>query len=167
MNRAFLLTPLFFLLAACPPAEPPRLTGTGHDMFAPVKMRLHPLTRWIVPTTSAATTAPGAATVEARLEFTDQFGDVAKGVGKVYFELYAYEPIAIGNRGERIDLWNADIATPELNKQHFDPITRTYLFKLGVNESKLPRNQTRFVIVATFTLPNESRLSDSMQIAVR
>jgi len=57
-------------LAGCPPQDRP-LTGSGMDMFAPVKMRIHPLTR--------AVASP--AQIEARIEFTDQMGDVTKGVG--------------------------------------------------------------------------------------
>ena len=50
-------------------------------MFTPVKMRLHPLSRI------------QNNTIEARVEFTDQFGSVGKGVGSASFNLFSYNAL--------------------------------------------------------------------------
>jgi len=108
-DRRFLFRPLtvlalaapLVLLAGCPPQDRP-LTGSGMDMFTPVKMRIHPLTRVVA----------NPAEVEARVEFTDQMGDVTKGVGTLQFVLYRNDFV----RGERVGAWHYDLATPQGNK---------------------------------------------------
>jgi hypothetical protein len=154
---------LLSALAACQDKKP-ALRGAGMDMFTPVKMRLHPLSR-LVPGTG-----PGAqSTAEARLELTDQFGDIVKGAGVVYCELFTWQALGQNNRGERIGLWNFDLNTPEANKQHWDGITRTYLCKLplpqGVNA--VLKTQGRLILSATWTLPNGARISDDMTLSLK
>ncbi len=125
-------------------------------MFTPVRVRLHPLSR-LVPA-APATSAP--ASVEARLEFTDQFGDIGKSAGVATFELFA--PAIVG-RGEKLATWNEDINSPEANRQHWDAITRTYLFHLPLPPGAAPRD--RSTLSLTFTLSNGQRLIDSLAIA--
>jgi hypothetical protein len=140
-------------LAACQ-APKPDLTGAGMNMFAPVKIRLHPLSR-IIP---AEKETP--ASVEARLEFTDQFGDISKSVGTARFELFAYDPIAIAHEGKRLGQWDESLTTPDDNRNHWDAITRTYLFKISPDGSIAGHD--RVVLAATFTLPNGEKLSDEI-----
>lgn len=146
---------LLSLTAACQGLGKPgakKLAGAGMDMFTPVKMRLHPLSRIL----------PNPPTIEARLEFTDQFGDIGKSVGTAHFDLFAYEALALSHKGKRLGQWNASLITPEDNRDHWDAITRTYLFKLSPGDA-LGRND-QFVLAATFTLPNGEELSDDITL---
>jgi hypothetical protein len=140
-------------MAACQGFGKPgskKLFGAGMDMFTPVKMRLHPLSRLI----------PSPPTVEARLEFTDQFGDISKSVGAARFELFAYDPIAFAHKGKSLGQWNESLTTPDDNRNHWDAITRTYLFKLSPDGAIAGHD--RIVLSAAFTLPNGEELSDSI-----
>lgn len=159
---------------------PPRLTGTGMDMFGPVAMRLHPLSRIVLaPPLFAATTAPatapaaapralppGSPLVEARMELTDQFGDTGKGVGDLTLELYAYSVLGLDRRGDRIDRWSFDLSTPERNIRAWDAITRTYVFKLPVPREAF-KDAKHMVLVARLALPNGGMLTDQRVLEVK
>jgi hypothetical protein len=148
-------------LSGCGPWDKtPALTGGGMDMFTPVKMRLHPLSR-VLP--EAGATGP---VVEARLEFTDQFGDIGKGAAPVYFEVFKYEALMPNHRGDRFSVWNFDLSKPDANKQHWDAITRTYLFKLPLPPGSL-KKQTRVVLAATLSLVGSERLTDEITIDLK
>jgi hypothetical protein len=152
---SFLSCVLLLSAVACQgPGKPgaKKLTGAGWDMFTPVKMRLHPLSRLI--------TSPP--TVEARLEFTDQFGDIEKSVGMAHFELFAYDVIAFAHKGKRLGQWDESLVTPDDNRNHWDAITRTYLFKLSPDGALAGHD--RVVLAATFTLPNGEKLSDEITL---
>jgi hypothetical protein len=146
---------LLSTLAGCHFGKPSgtKLAGTGMDMFTPVKMRLHPLSRII-------TTPPVA---EARLEFTDQFNDIGKGVGTAIFDLYAYDTLSFNHKGKSLGQWPGDLATPAENASHWDAITRTYLFKLPIAPGNLT-GHSKFLLIATFTLPNGQELTDDITL---
>jgi len=151
----FMLTLLAALaLGGCQPS-PPKLAGSGMEMFTPVKMRLHPLSR-----------IASASLVEARLEFTDQFGDVSKGVGAVAFDLFTYSAILPSHKGDRINHWEMDISTPAENRARWDSITRTYLFSLPLAPGSVPAT-SRYVLSAALMLPNGQRFSDDLTLAVK
>jgi hypothetical protein len=166
MNR-LALTSLALLLAAasagCFACKAPDLSGGGMDMFTPVKMRVHPLSRVIPEITGATPTPP---IIEGRLEFTDQFGDVCKAAGPVYCEAFKYDSLTPNHHGDRLGLWNFDLSKPRENKQHWDAITRTYLFKLPLLPASL-KKQTRLILAATFTLPSGRRLTDDITLTLK
>jgi hypothetical protein len=135
----------------------------GMEMFTPVKMRLHPLSRMVPPEKDGPA---NGALVEARLELTDQFGDVTKSPGALYFELYAYQSLVPNHHGDRISLWNFDLSVPQSNKDHWDAITRTYLFKLPVPADAL-KKEKRAILSATLTLPSGQRLQDDLAISLK
>jgi hypothetical protein len=153
---------LALCLAACQENRPP-LAGSGMDMFTPVKMRLHPLSR-LTPAAGA-----GEATLEARLELTDQFDDICKGAGAVYCELFLHNSLGPNQHGDRLQLWNFDLNKPETNKVHWDGITRTYLLKLPLNPGVAAaiKKQSRVILSATWTLPNGGRLSDDITLNLK
>jgi hypothetical protein len=149
-------------LAGCQFGKPPALSSGagGMDMFTPQKMRLHPLSR-ILPADKNA-----LRTLEARLEFTDQFGDIGKGAGAVYIELFAYESLVPNHHGDRLGIWNFDLSTPQANKEHWDSITRTYLFKPSLPAAALAK-RTRVMLQGTFVLPGGARLTDELALSVK
>jgi hypothetical protein len=162
LASALLSLAVLFLLASC---QPPKrtLTGSGMDMFTPVKMRLHPLSRIVTPP------APAEPIAEARIELMDQFDDICKGAGAVYCELFVYSGFGQNHRGERIGVWNFDLNKPEANKQHWDGITRTYLLKLPLptGSSVALKKQAKVVLAATWTLPNGNRLTDDITLGLK
>lgn len=159
---AALLSLAVFALAACQDKKPP-FSGAGMDMFMPVKMRLHPLSRVVPPA------APGEPFIEARIELTDQFDDIGKAPGAVYCELFVYEALSQNHHGERMGLWNFDLNKPDANKEHWDGITRTYLLKLplAMGSSIALKKQTKVVLSASWTLPNGHRLTDDITLNLK
>ncbi|MGI9014990.1 MAG: hypothetical protein ACR2GY_12175 [Phycisphaerales bacterium] len=94
--------------------------------FWPTGMRIHPLTmRW-------SDRATGAPYIEARLEFLDAFGHTAKTVCQVRFELFESSPSSAD--AEAFRTWSIDIRDPGQNALHYDAITRTYLFRLALEQ---------------------------------
>jgi hypothetical protein len=165
-------------LAGCE-QPPPKLSGSGMDMFAPVKIRLHPLTRIVSPTLApisagaidapalAPSTAPASPPVlEARVEMSDQFSDPTKSPGKLSLSLYDQPPLT--HKGPLLQSWPLSIDTPEENRAHWDRTTRTYLFKLPVTQPAggLPRRDHLLAIV-TLTLPNGAELTDELEVPLK
>ena len=121
--------------------------------FIPVQIRVHPFTAIEVNREDSTVT------LEARVEMLDRLGDVSKGVGDFRFELYrmtrdVYETSA---DGELLYQWSAEMTTIDQNRQHWDSITRTYLFRLQLE--RLPRVDGRLLLVVHFTDPGGRRLS--------
>ena len=122
-------------------------------MFTPAKMRLHPLSRF----------TPTPPVLEARVELTDQFGDIGKGVGTIVFNLFAYDALSFDHKGKRLGQWPASLTTPQENRDHWDAITRTYLFKLPL-EGNAPDSRTSLLLIATLTIPNGEQLTDDITL---
>ncbi len=143
-------------LTGCPPFHSkPALSGSGMEMFAPVLMRVHPLSRVVSDGKTAR--------LQARIELTDQMGDVGKGVGTGTLELYEYQRLLPGHRGHRIGQWTIDIGTPETNRAHWDAITRTYLFDIPL-DAKVVTPNSRYMVVGTFILPSGTKLQDDQDV---
>jgi hypothetical protein len=119
-------------------------------------MRVYPSSRFV---------QEGALTVlEARIELLDEMGDTIKGSGRFHFELAeAATPTAgsLGSSGspggggasvagQRLYAWDVPLTTLEEQRQYWDPITRTYQFRLKMNAAP-PPNAT--VLRALLTPP--------------
>jgi hypothetical protein len=123
------------LLGGCPPRDdetPDGGPGTNGDnglaqwLFWPRSMRIHPATM------IREDRETGKPMIEARLEFRDQLDHLTKAMGEVRFELHDHDP---GERpDEPIRVWNADVRALEPNRLHWDHVTETYLFRLGLDE---------------------------------
>jgi len=161
MNLATLLVLPTLFLAACESTRPILTAGTGGmDMFSPVKMRLHPFSRIV---TSDNANPP---TIEAHLEFTDQFGDVTKSPGSIYFEVFRYQTFTPNHHGDRVNLYTFQLSTPEANKEHWDPITRTYLFQLPLSADAF-KPGARMVLSATLNADESKRLQDDLTLTLK
>lgn len=147
-----LLLPL--ILGGCWIEEPKKtlLVGTGMDMFGPVELRVHPLTR-----VTADSAPDGKRMLEIRLELADQFGDVTKGVGKLTFTLARAGALT----SAVVDRWENSLETPQENKDHWDAITRTYLFR---RELPAGLESESLQITATLTTPGGHALSDETKL---
>jgi len=121
------------LLAGCsgptpggdhPLAGPPRSAARPADWpFWPRSVRIHPLTRLVEET-------DGTNHIEARIEFLDRQGDGTKASGSVDLALFDERRGPEDRRA--IDYWASDLVGDAADAENFDPVTRTYLFKLQV-----------------------------------
>ena len=117
--------------------------------FRPTQLRVHPLTRAVM---DAETNEP---IIEVRIEFIDPNGHTTKGVGQIRIDLLsntADNPIAI---------WSRDLRDLEVNFEHYDEITQTYLFRLRINGKELPANSS---INAYFLAVDGLRLEAKYQL---
>lgn len=142
------------MTAACQNVHQRPLAGSGMDMFAPVAMRLHPLTR-ILPDQ-----------LEARVELMDQMDDVTKGVGQITLELYRYELASLHHRGQLVQRWQTDISTLQTNEKFWDPITRTYVFRYPLDPQQT-KDAGRFILVASMRFANNSELNNQMTLSLK
>lgn len=144
---------LSFLLQGCAwKGSVPQAAANGHiaDPWQPrpVQMRVYPSSRFVNDGQGSL--------LEARIELLDDMGDSVKGSGTVQIELLAAGEARQSESNRRLYSWRADVLTLEQQKQHFDPITRAYLFRLKMDRA--PDPQQRTVLWATFTPVQGDRL---------
>jgi hypothetical protein len=97
--------------------------------YWPRRMRIHPLTQF------ATNRDTGQLIIEARIEFFDEHGHTCKGVGQVLLDLHA---TGSGRNSEPLETWALDLVDPAVNYDHYDELTRTYLFRLEFDPRVLP-----------------------------
>lgn len=121
--------------------------------FIPVQMRVHPFTAIDIDRNDSSVT------LEARIEMLDRLGDVSKAVGDFRFELYRMDRDVYDSpaEGQLLYQWSAEMTTIDQNRQHWDSITRTYLFRLQLE--RLPRVDGRLLLVVHFTDPGGRRMN--------
>lgn len=133
---------------------PTTTNGSGQAgwPFEPVAMRVHPFT-------SINLGDEDGAVLEARIELLDQVGDVTKGVGDLRFELYAIrtEGSSAPHVRDVLFTWSADLSTLQQNIQHYDQITRTYLFKLKLESP--PAAWSNLLLSVQFTDRHGKRIN--------
>jgi len=120
----------------------------------PSKMRVYPSTRFVQEGDRSI--------LEARLEMFDQMGDPIKASGTFLVELYSVDPSMGIAQGRLLFSWNAGTASLEQQREHYDPITRGYLFRLGVDNLRSAKDAT--LLKATFTPANGSQRLDAEAI---
>lgn len=114
----------------------------------PVSIRVYPSTRFIKES--------GRAVLEARFELYDDMGDPVKSAGTFRIELLSVDE-ALGNAPRRLlYTWNAEVLTLDQQREHYDPITRGYLFRLGVDDLRIARQAT--LLKVTFSPVDRPRL---------
>lgn len=105
----------------------PVVAAPAGEPFAPVVVRIHPLTH-------ADAAAPGLpadrCVLVLHFELKDRFGDTVKGLGKLRAELYRPGP-APGAEKQELSWEFAELANPERNAARFDQATRTYRVPLS------------------------------------
>jgi hypothetical protein len=120
--------------------------------FWPETMRLHPLTRLVLDVDS------GDAVIESRIEFLDREEDTTKGWGRLRIDLH--DESDGPNETARAE-WNLDLRDPGVNRQYFDDVTRTYLFRLELAPGQLPEQP---VLRAYFLAANGAELKSSLRV---
>lgn len=86
--------------------------------------------------------------------------------GHVRVELYEYVP-ASGNRtGRRLEQWDIELTTPQQQREHWNPLTQMYEFRLGVDRSNVPPAD-KYVLTVTYRSPLGEHLADEFVIGAR
>jgi hypothetical protein len=137
-------------------------TGAGSDGEAwniqPVAIRVYPTPRFV--------TEGDRLLLDLRIEFTDAAGDTTKGVGHFVIELYAAGRSDEPAVGRTLYRWDVALLTLAENKKHYDPITRTYHFRLHIDEPDVTRDP--LLLHVAFTPHRAERLeTEAMLEAVR
>ena len=112
-------------------ADPELPASDGRDIdwpFWPQSMRVHPLSQF------ANDRITGRLLIEARVEFLDAFAHTCKGVGHVRIDLHDADEEST----QPISTWILDLRDVTINLEHYDDLTRTYLFRLEVDPDTLP-----------------------------
>ncbi len=104
--------------------------------FAPVGVKVHPLTR-LVP----GNKANPAPTIDAHIELIDHVGDSVKGAGLLTIELYrGTGPVSAVGEQDQVRRWTLNLSDPETNRLAYDRVTRTYRVTLtGIPDSVVGR----------------------------
>lgn len=97
--------------------------------YWPRRMRIHPLTQL------ATDRDTGHLLIEARIEFLDVHGHTSKGVGLVLIDLH---DAGRARQTEPLETWALNLADASVNRDHYDDLTRTYLFRLEFDPRILP-----------------------------
>jgi hypothetical protein len=151
---AAVLTAMWLALAGCEIKGGPGLASDGaaesgdHWRIRPVAMRVYP--------SSGFTEYGGRHVLEARIELLDEMGDTVKGVGHFRFELFAGEGPGQSLVGRLVENWDVAMLSLEQNRAHYDPITRTYRFMLGM--TRPPPKDEPMQLAATLTPPGGRRI---------
>jgi len=157
------------LLPACeavqlkggPAGTRPEAEASAADWpFIPVRMRVHPFTALRY---DAEAKTP---VLEARVELLDRMGDPAKGVGEFRFELYRLPRRAAPalEDSRLLYRWQSPVTTLEQNHRHWDPITRSYVFRLKMRQ--VPEPGTRLLVRADFVAAGDRRLQAEADLVV-
>ena len=176
-RRTALAILLTLTMAACQPPASSYL-GAGMDMFAPVSVRLHKLSRIVPatpPTTASTVTTPDArpsaatapipapAALEALIELNDQFSDPPKSPGIITLSLFDQPPAT--HKGDRINTWTYSLSMALENRDHWDRTLRMYRFKLPLIQP-LPKRD-HVLLTVSLTLPNGLELNDEMELPLK
>lgn len=123
-------------------------------MPVPKSIRVYPSTRIIKES--------GRAILEARFELYDEMGDPVKYAGSFQIELFSVDE-SLGNTPRRLLYnWNAELFSLSQQREHYDPITRGYLFRLGIDDFKIARQTTLLKVV--FAPVDRTRLEAEAEI---
>ncbi len=131
------------------------------ELLLPAKIDVLPFTKF-----KSWDTDPAIDGIEVYLRPLDSFGDQTKAIGTFRFELYTFRKAHRDPRGNRIGFWEINLTTKEAQTLHWDKITRTYKFKLGLAEN-MNITPGKYILDTTFILPWESRLSTEYMLELK
>jgi len=103
----------------------------------PVAMRVYPATRFMQ--------RRGQPLLEARVELFDAMNDSIKGSGTFRFELYDGQ--GASDEPQRLYTWDVEVLSFSAHQQHYDPITRTYVFPLRLDDLAVAQRKTLLRVV--------------------
>lgn len=122
----------------------------------PVAMRVYPATRYA--------TEGDRPVLDARIELFDQMNDSIKGVGRFRFELFAGDDRTAAQLARRLYRWDVDLLSLAQQRQYYDPVTRSYQFRLRIDDLSIARKAT--LLEVTF-LPLEGQRLETKAVIAR
>jgi len=131
-------------------------TGGHVWEMGPVRMRVYPSTRFVE--------GKGDSMLEARIELFDEMDDSVKGVGKFRIELFDRPRGGNPGVGRRRYSWDVSALTLADQRRYYDTITRSYLFRLKLEDQATARRET--VLRVTFILPEGKRLETRCDLPI-
>ncbi len=143
LRRLALVTVLVMVSGCQWKGGPGGTRGVGGDgkesvwEVRPASMRIYP--------SSGFRVISGQPALEARIELFDDLGDSVKGVGTVRFELYPVVGPERSDVGARLYGWEVEMLTLAKNREHYDSVTRTYVFQLRLGQPPQPGKPLRLV----------------------
>lgn len=131
----------------------------GEWPFAPANVRVHPLTRVVLPRVNTPSSVPPNTTlIEAHIELLDIDGIDTRGLGELLLELEAR-----GDSSLKSLSWAIDLTDLAKNLLYFDDVTQTYRVPLEIAWATPPRTGIA-VLRATLETPTGRRISSSGEI---
>ncbi len=135
------------LLAACQPKGATTLSAdpasSQAGVWQPVAttMRVYPASRFAA--------AGGKVVLEARIELLDEMGDSIKGAGRFHVSLMDKQREGLSQVDRQLYTWDVSLLSLTDQQRYYDTVTRTYLFRLKMDEQVQPSHDTRLKV--TFT----------------
>lgn len=129
------------------PLTPTTGLRADHNAFAPVAIRVHPLTHLASGLAEPA--------IICHIEMTDRWGDPVKALGILQLQLYRPQGGLNASTAEQILLWDAPLQDERYNASVYDPATRTYRLQLAglpqwISRAADDQNRDRIEIRAVF-----------------
>lgn len=94
-------------------------------------MHIHPLTRITDDEDDEANLI-----IAARVEFYDPDDHITRGFGQIAIDLHDLTDSSQGS--PVVVTWNVDLRDLDRNLEHYDTVTRTYLFRLRIARDQMP-----------------------------
>ncbi|MFW5682000.1 MAG: hypothetical protein ACOC1G_03255 [Phycisphaeraceae bacterium] len=125
---------------------------TAHEVWlpTPVAVRVYPSTRFV--------REGDRVLLEARIELLDAMGDPVKWPGRARLELLAATSTRPIRTTGRLFGWSVDLRSRKQQGSHYDPVTRTYFFRLMIDDATVTERPT--VLRAEYSPPDTPRVSD-------
>ena len=122
----------------------------------PVRMRVYPSTRFVEDQDFSM--------LEARVELLDEMDDSVKGVGEFRIEIFDRPRGGNPGVGQRRYSWDVSALTLADQRRHYDMITRSYLFRLKLEDQATAHRET--VLQVTFISPEGKRLKTRSDLPI-
>lgn len=146
---------LVLMLPGCEPAPTDTPTAVTDAAKPGAYWRPHVKSIRVYPSTRFVRESDRAV-LEARFELYDEMGDPVKDAGTFQVELYSVDE-SLGNSPQRLlYTWSAQTLTLDQQREHYDPITRGYLFRLGVDNLRAAKQAS--LLKVAFTPVDRPRL---------
>jgi len=117
-------------------------------------MRIYPGSRFIADNKHIS--------LEVRIELLDEMQDSIKGAGRFHLQLTNKQSKGLTAAQMRLYAWDVPLLTLAQQQRFYDRVTRTYLFRLKMDEQLLPPQDT--VLKVTFTQAGGNSLTAQTQI---
>ncbi len=148
---------LLCFVVGCEPAQvATEPKPSANAIFAPVKVKILPLTKFIDAGGTEEKTA-----IKSYVSLIDSFGSQIKAPGVFRFELYEYSQRSSESKGKRVTIWpDIDLTNPAKNNDYWRDFLRAYEFNLPFE----PAGDQSYILQTNCLCPNGKRLSGEFNL---